>query len=573
MAEVDIHGSPAPWSAAQTRSQFATIAWLRWRIFRNSLRRKGNIGELIATILTVLLFLVIIFFPTAGACFLSYAFVHKHHYEYLPIVLWGIFLLCQLANIQLGQAGTTFDPTQLIRFPLNFRGYAVIRVFFGLLSPGNIVTTLMSVASAIGITIAAPEIWLYTWTALAAFALCNIFFTRMLFAWVDRWLSTRRAREVFTAVIFIFGMSVQYVNFTYNPGFHHTAHAKALNAQRIAQAQHMYGQVAPYIAKLPPSLTSNAIRNAHLGNYNFFALETGGILLYTAIFFAIFATRLHKEFVGENLSDAANAVASKHKRKVATAPSTPASTVPVTAGVSSSRNIIAAVFEKEFITLRRNSGIFYALVAPLVMVILFANLRAGRTPAGILFPAAVAYTLMGVAPLGYNSLGLEGAGIQFYSLAPVSMREVFLAKNFMNIGLALVEVIAVFLAISVVDHIPDLPTTLSVLLWAAFTMSISLAVGNLRSISAPKKVDITKMNRNQAGPLSALISIGLLLVSTALGAGLVTLTSAFFSPWVLPPVMLVLAVVGVLIYLKSLGSLDKLFADNRDTIAEALGKV
>ena len=72
----------------------------------------------------------------------------------LAIVLWAIFALCQLTSIQLGQPGTTFDPTHLIRFPLNFPGYAVVRVFFGLISPANIVCMLMSLSTAIGISIA-----------------------------------------------------------------------------------------------------------------------------------------------------------------------------------------------------------------------------------------------------------------------------------------------------------------------------------------------------------------------------------------------------------------------------------
>jgi hypothetical protein len=40
---------------------------------------------------------------------------------------------------------------------------------------------------------------LYAFLALLVFAAANVLFNRMLFAWVDRWLSTRRAREIFTA--------------------------------------------------------------------------------------------------------------------------------------------------------------------------------------------------------------------------------------------------------------------------------------------------------------------------------------------------------------------------------------
>lgn len=568
-----VNGQPAsPWTSAQTRAQFAAITTLRLRMLRNSLRRKGGIGDILAMVVMVPLFVIIVFLPTVGSGFLAWYFVGKGDFAFLSAILWIIFLLCQLANIQLGQPGTTFDPTQLIRFPLGFRGYAIIRVFFGLISPANVITSAMSLAVAIGITVAAPELWAFAFVSMAAFALCNIFFTRMVFAWIDRWLSTRRAREIFTALIFIGGMSVQYINFTYNPGFQHSRHARAVNAARIAAAQSYYHRVEPILGLLPPGLTSNAILHAHLTHYGLFAAELFGVLAYTGIFFAVFAVRMYKEFRGENLSDVANAVARKVERKPASTPATLAAPVAYSAPQFSRPDTVAAVFGKEFLTLRRNTGIFYALVAPLIMVVLFANLRAGRTPASILFPAAVAYTLMGVAPLCYNSLGLEAAGIQFYFLAPVSMREVFFAKNLMNIGLAAVEVISVFIAITIVDHVPDLPTTLSVFLWAAFTMFLTLAVGNRRSITAPKKIDITKMAKNQAAPLSALISIGLLILLAAVGAGLLLGSQYLERPWLLPPVMLVLAVAGAFVYHRSLGSLDKLLADNRDTLAETLAK-
>ena len=87
----------------------------------------------------------------------------------------------------------------------------------------------------------------------------NIFFTRMLFSWVDRWLSTRRAREIFTAGIFIVSMGIQYINFTFNPGFQHGAHAHAVNAARVAALTHFYAQIKPYLGVLPPGLTVNAL--------------------------------------------------------------------------------------------------------------------------------------------------------------------------------------------------------------------------------------------------------------------------------------------------------------------------
>jgi ABC-2 type transport system permease protein len=565
MAEVTIDRER--WTSSQTRAQFAAISSLRWQIMRNGLRRKGGIGDLAATLVMIPIFAAFIIGPSIGAGLVSWYFVSKGQFDYIALILWATFALCQLSSIQLGQAGTTFDPTQLIRFPLSFPGYAAIRVFFGLISPANAVSTIMSLSVAIGVTVAAPNLAIVAFAAMAAFALANVFFTRMLFAWVDRWLSTRRAREVFTGLIFTVSLGIQWVNFTFNPGFHEGRHAHANAVAHLAAATRYYHLAEPLLALLPPGLAANAITAAHTAHWMASTAQVAGILLFALVFFAIFAMRLHKEFRGENLSDQANAVAktTPAKKHIATetTPSTMRFSTPPT---------ISAVLAKEFLTLRRNTGIFYALVAPLVMVILFTNLKAARTPVYILFPAAVAYTLMGIAPLCYNSLGPEGAGIQFFFLAPVRMRDVFLAKNLMTLALGAIEIVAVFAAITYAAHAPSLQITVSVILWAAFTMFVTLAVGNWRSVTAPKKLDLSKMTNKQASPLSSLISIGLLLMCAGLGAAFLSVSRYLNMPWILPLAMLVLAVIGFFAYVAGLGTMDKLLADHRDTLSEALCK-
>jgi hypothetical protein len=139
----------AGWTAGQTRAQFAAIAWLRWQILRNGLRRKGGAGELVGVVLLSLLFLSLVLGVVVGAGFGAYFMVAKGHLTWIVGLLWGIFVLCQLLNIQLGQPTTTFDPTQLIRFPMKVETYVGMRLFFGLLTPANVAGTLTSVALGI----------------------------------------------------------------------------------------------------------------------------------------------------------------------------------------------------------------------------------------------------------------------------------------------------------------------------------------------------------------------------------------------------------------------------------------
>ncbi len=205
MAELETAG----WTAGQTRAQFAAIAWLRWRIMMNGYRRKGGAGEMVGMVLLSVLFLGMVLGIVAGVGFVAFFFTSKGHLTWIAGLLWGIFLLCQLMNIQLGQPTTTFDPTHLIRFPMKMGTYVGIRLFFGLLTPANVTAMLTSLTVAVGIGVAAPGLWLYALVAMAVFAATNVFFSRMIFAWVDRWLSTRRAREVFTAA-FILAASLDF---------------------------------------------------------------------------------------------------------------------------------------------------------------------------------------------------------------------------------------------------------------------------------------------------------------------------------------------------------------------------
>jgi ABC-2 type transport system permease protein len=153
------------------------------------------------------------------------------------------------------------------------------------------------------------------------------------------------------------------------------------------------------------------------------------------------------------------------------------------------------------------------------------------------------------------------------------MRYVFLAKNLFNILLAGFEVVAVYAAISYMRNTtPPLQMTISVLLWAAFTLLVSMAVGNRRSITAPKKIDPQKPAGKQASALSGLLSIGMMLVAAGIGAGVYLLALYFGQAWIVPAAAVVLAAIGAAIYMASLATLDTLLADNRETLIEQLCK-
>lgn len=572
MAELIANPAKDIWTAQQTVAQFRAIAWLRWRILLNGFRRKGGSGELVGRIIVYPMLAAAAFFPTVGAGFAAWYFTAEAQLVHISWLLWGAFILCQLLNINLGRPGTTFNPNELIRFPVRLRNFVAIRLFFGLLAPANVLVTLISLAIAVGISIAQPSLCVYAVIALAAFAVVNVLFTRMVFAWVDRWLSTRRAREIFTLLIFAVSIAFQWANVSFNPAYNHHHHANAITPQRVGAAVQLYHRAHPFLVYLPPELTASALVAAQHCRWLLFLAYVLATLLFAAAFLAVFTLRMRTEFRGEVLSDVANAVAAPRR------PPTAHVSAAAVAGASESRaprrarSAVGIVFGKELLYVRRNTGLFYSLVVPVVMVFLFAGKMSIRSNSNWLLPAAVAYTLFSVMPLSYNSFGLEAAGAQFYFLAPVRLRDVFLAKNVLNLLLASIEIAVVLAVIVYLSGRPSLPLLAITLLWAASTLLIGLTLGNLRSVSSPKKVEFARAAGKQASPLSAFISMGVLLVLAAFGAGLLVAGRLLNLSWILLPTFALLLAIAVAIYVFGLKHVERYALAHREELFEELSK-
>ena len=558
------------WTASQTRAQYGAIARLRWQMYRNGFRRKGGKGDLAATIVVAPIALVIV----AGACLLAGAgagfAVWSGHVERLSWVLWGIFFVSQLVNINLGQQGTTFDPTQLIRFPMSVRSYTAVRLFFGILSPGNVLVTLMSLAAATGATIARPALAGWVFVAVGIFAVVNVLFTRMVFAWVDRWLSTRRAREVFTALIFLVSIGAQALNFMYNPAYHN----KRMDFRKVHAVQGVLAKTEPYLRVLPPELAGMSVASAARGHVTAFAISNAADVAWGFAFLAVFGLRMNAELRGESLSDAANAVRSAKPAKHPAATHVAPAAIFVAASERPT-DVTRVVAAKELLYLRRNTGLFYGLVMPLLMVLIFAGKWAGRSGGGhgdLIVMAALAYGLIGVFPMGFNSFGLDGTGTQTYFIAPVRLRDVLMGKNVLCAGLALAETFAILAVLSYVGRVPSGAAVLDGLLWMTTTLLIELTVGNYMSLRSPKRIDPGRTARKQARPASAFLSMGIVLALGVFGALVVFVVSYQHVVWIGPIVFLCTAIAALAIYRVNLNKLDAYGWMHRDALFQELQK-
>jgi ABC-2 type transport system permease protein len=233
---------------------------------------------------------------------------------------------------------------------------------------------------------------------------------------------------------------------------------------------------------------------------------------------------------------------------------------------------VAACFEKEWVYVRRNPAQFYGLIAPLAMVFLFAGRLGSFAKTGMIFPAAVAYSVLGIAALAYNVLGLDASGVQFYFMAPIQLRSVFLAKNLFGFAITAVQVVLVYLVITFTAGRPPWLITVTTLCWVVFACLTNTTIGNIRSVVAPKKMDPSKISRRQASQLSALLCIGIMLAIAGVGAGLVALSKFLAIPWLPVPILLALAIGAFALYLAGLNGIDTMALSRRETLIEELSK-
>jgi ABC-2 type transport system permease protein len=167
---------------------------------------------------------------------------------------------------------------------------------------------------------------------------------------------------------------------------------------------------------------------------------------------------------------------------------------------------------------------------------------------------------------------MDGSGVQLYFIAPGRMRDIFLAKNLTGFLLNLVELVLVFAVISFTARPPSLVITLATVLWLLFATFINGAVGNLRSLAAPKKIDLTKASRRQASQLSVLIALGVLVACAAIGFAVLVIAGNLGRPWLMIPILLALAIAAFSFYVAVLNRLDTIALNHREALAEELCK-
>jgi ABC-2 type transport system permease protein len=582
MAGIDGAGLSADVLSSTARAQYAAMAALRWQMLKNGLRTKMGAFELGARTLRLVLFGIGGVMLGTGAVMAAYYLASGGEWRFLPILYWAVGLLWLMLPLMAASFQEQFDLGILLRFPVSFGSYYLLYVVFGLADVSSILGALCCLGIWAGITAARPELSAWTALALLIFAAFNVLLVRAIFAWIDRWLSQRKTREIVGVVFMLLILSLQLLN----PALHGKRHSRPSRSMTPEQAQELVResqqQKAEFRAKygpwlktadavqqwLPPGLAARAVQQvaqakplpglASLGVLGLWMLAAGGVL----------ARRLRSEYRGEELSSAPKRLAKREIKRAKAAVSGREE------GWRSSS--IAALVEKEARALMRTLPLLWAVCIPVLMVLvlasLFRNGSSGVRTFQFALPLYVAYALLGFTQLFYNNLGAEGAGIQLLFLSPTPIRKVFLAKNLLHSLLfALDAVLAVILA-SLRIGWPSGVLLAATAAWVLFALPCSLAAGNILSITMPYRINPGRIGRQRGSQANGLSSVLAQLVMMIVGAAVFALCWFLENLWLAVPIFLALAAGAVYAWLRVLGNVDALANQRRDALMATLMK-
>ena len=535
--------------------QILLVVHLRWRILRNSLRRKHNRLDLIGVV--VLGVFAAAFVIGVGLAFFTGAqnLVSTEKTAWLDLLFWSIFLWWQLFPIFVAAFGASFGFRAMLRFPMSQSAFYVIGLAYGFADFAALSSMCWLGAIVAGCAAASISTLPAALVTAALFAFFNVTLERLVGSWFEHLLAHRRTRELFFALFILVMVCLQLVG----PFLNRYGDVIAPWAMRLS----------PYLLFLPPSLPARAIANTMKENLTAVFLDAGGLCVYVLALSVVLWRRFAAECRGEILSESPRPTpAIRRTRKAESHREAPAQWFPE----------IAAVIGKEFRYLTRNGfATALLLLPPLLVLILisqgtlvhFAGTMKG-IPADAFFPGLMAYIILVLMAPAYNCFAYEGAGVQTYFMAPIGFRAVLLGKNFVQACLILAELFLCITAFSLRVGLPSPPVFVATLAAIVFTVIGQLAIANWSSLSFPRKLAFGQMHGQRQSGMAVLVAFGVQIVLFGIGSVILMLGRWTGERWLPAEAFALLGVAAAAGYVASLDALAVLAEKKKETLIEAL---
>ncbi len=536
--------------------QIRLVAGLRWRILRNSLRKKNNRLDLIGLIFTGVFSGILVL----GLCFAFYAGADasfsQDRMEWIALLFWGIFLFWQIFPLFVAGFGANFEFRTLLRFPLSLRAFYIIGLAYGFVDVSALASICWLLAITAGATVAKLGVLPAMLLIVAMFMLLNVTLERLTGSWLERLLARRRTREVFLGLFVLSMISLNFLT--------------PLMQRYGASARPAFLRLVPYFAWFPPSLAGRALAGVTSLQPAEFLLSSGLLLFFLVLFSALLWYRFAAQYRGEELSETA-APARAATPAIAATDDGPDR-------LSLLSPSVAAMVRKEFRYLTRNGFAYLTLLLPPLLVLIFSLNFGGRHPtvggrgvsAEMFFPGMMAYLILILMAPAYNSFAYEGRGIQTYFTAPLRFRDVLLGKNLMLVSVLSMEIA---LSLAILAWRVGLPSAHMLVATCAaiiFTTVGQLTIANWSSITFPRKMEFGQMRGQRQSGMAVLVAFGSQILMGGISAVILFTGNWTGNHWLPAEAFFFLAAAALGGYFASLDALTRLAEKKKELLIEAL---
>jgi ABC-2 type transport system permease protein len=468
----------------------------------------------------------------------------------------ALFVWWQLFPILLAGFAPQFSFRSLLRFPLKFLAFYIIGMAYGLADSAALAAVVWMLAMVAGTAAAIPAATPVMLVVCFLFTVFNVTSERLVGAWVEKLLATRRSREIFFTLFILFMVSLQFLN----PLMQKYGH----NLKAVVQ------RVLPYLWMLPSSFAGDAV--ARFADQQWFAAlgKLAGLCAYLLVVTALLWNRYSHLYSGEELGES-DAPARRPKRS-------PVSRADDSDSFAFVPPQVLAVFKKELRYLRRNTFLFFGLIFPPMMVLFFSIQFAGIHPTAfkkglspdVFFPAMMAYLVLILIAPSYNCFSYEGKGIQTYITSPVRFREVLIAKNLLTVLILFVEIVLCVALVGWRAGFPSVPVLLASLSGLVFSILGQLTIANWTSLSFPRKIEFGKMQGQRNSGMSVLVLFAVQIVFGGVGSAILFSGRWTGNPWLPTQVFAVLTIAAFAGYLAALNAFTELAESKKETLIDAL---
>jgi len=461
-----------------TTSHFRLLAEVRWQVFRNSLRRKGKLGDLIAKIIVAVLSGTVAL--SLGVTFAvgAYTAVHSGKQKLIVMLLWVVCVCWQVLPVALEGASPGVNFQEVARYPIRFRLYYLVHTAYGLLDPTALLSLTWLGCIGAGMAWARPSWIVYIIVLLVAFALVNLMVNRVVFDALERILSTRRGKERFllgVTLLAIAGQFLFYLVVAPNPG-------------RWGQALKTW--LLPLHDLTPPGLVFRFVLDGRLAT---FLLGVVGMLAQAGVAALMLRWFLWRKYLGEVYTEGVVRRTAVQVRPGWTLPGLPKTLVPIV--------------EKEarYLVGTASAAINFFTVS--LMGLLFAVsskfgeiMKVGLSiDAASIYPGLAGFAVLVIGGYAYNSFCHESRGFDRWVLAPVNFQQVILGKNLVLGAILLANLLFITVVFSIRPGLSLLrvATVISGVLYAGLT---TMGAGNLFAVWSPAGIDYGGLrSRNVSG--------------------------------------------------------------------------